>query len=65
MITVHDVFHGPRLKIEWADHHVLALKDALNTFMQADLYRVCVEKDVEVKGQRTNPPVDRVKVEVL
>lgn len=65
MITVHSVFHGPKLKVKRADHHIRTLKDTLNTFMQTDFYRVRIEEDVEVRGQRLSPPVHRVEVEIL
>jgi hypothetical protein len=58
------LFRGPKLKVEWANHHILTLKDALNAFMQTDFYRVRIEEDVEVKGRKTTPRTDRVEVEI-
>jgi hypothetical protein len=65
MITVHDVFYGSKLKVKRADHHIRTLKDTLNAFMQTEFYRVRIEEDVEVRGQRFIPPFHRVKVEIF
>ena len=58
------LFHGPKLKAKWANHHIDTLKDTLNAFVKTDFYRVRIEKDVEVKGRKTDPPTDRVEVVV-
>lgn len=64
MITENDVFREPKLKIEWANHHITALKNTLNTFVQTDFYRVSIEEDVAINGVRRNPPIDKVTIEI-
>jgi hypothetical protein len=63
-MSEHTIFRGPKLKVEWANHHVDILKGALNDFMKTDFYRVRIEEDVEVKGRKTDPPTGLVEVEI-